>query len=297
MMGLTLSFLRRVERGVYALTTAHSTLEHRCRRLCALHPGGFVTGPTAAMLGGLRRQPFASLLHFSIRHGVHHHWVGGVRFRQTTQLCPLDRRVRPDGIVVASWPRLAFDLAADLAPLDHRSVLHQLRERGLVTVPQLVEIGDRLVHPARRGSKVYELSLMELGERTHDSHPELLLADALLRRGVPVEPQLEVAVDGGVVVHLDLGVRVARWGIEADVHPEHRSVEGHGRDAGRYRWLHGQEWQIEPVAERDLANVEQLADELAVLYRRRAANVRVPSGPHGYVRHSVGAAGERRWGP
>ena len=101
--------LSRVARGVYVLTTARPTLEHRCRLLCCLHPGGFVTGPTAAILGGLRRQPTLSVLHFSVLHGVHLHRVDGVRFRQTTKLRPSDRRVREDGIVVASWPRLSFD--------------------------------------------------------------------------------------------------------------------------------------------------------------------------------------------
>src|SRR4029453_18461961 len=103
--------LRRCARGVYVLATARQTLELRCRLLCLLHPGGFVTGPTAAMLEGLRRQPSAAALHFSVRHGVHLDHVDGVRFRQTTKLRPVDRRVRPDGIVVASWPRLVFDLA------------------------------------------------------------------------------------------------------------------------------------------------------------------------------------------
>ena len=71
----TLGVLRRAARGVYVLTAVRQTLEHRCRLVCCLHGGGFVTGPTAAMLGGLRRQPPHSSLHFSVRHGVHLHHV------------------------------------------------------------------------------------------------------------------------------------------------------------------------------------------------------------------------------
>ena len=58
----------------------------------------------------------------------------GVRFRQTTVLQRTDRSRRADGIVVASWVRLAFDLAADLRPLDHLSVLQQLLHERKVTV-------------------------------------------------------------------------------------------------------------------------------------------------------------------
>ena len=68
---VALGVLRRVQRGVYVLTTAARTLEQRCAVLCACHPKGFVTGPTAAMLSGLRRQPHSSALHFAVRNGVH----------------------------------------------------------------------------------------------------------------------------------------------------------------------------------------------------------------------------------
>ena len=278
--------LRRAARGVYVLATATETLEHRCRLLCCLHPGGFVTGPTAAILGELRRQPILSELHFSVLHGVHLHHLNGVRFRQTTKLRPSDRRVRPDGIVVASWPRLAFDLAADLPPLDHRSVVHQLRDRGLVTPDDLLAIGRWLNHPARRGTTTFMLSMVDLGHEPQDSHPELMLLDALLRRNVPVEPQLPVERLDGVVIHLDVGVREARWGVELDIHPEHRTIDGHHRDVGRVRSLHLSGWQIEPVAELDMSNVERVADELADLYRVRAEATGVPEAHAGGAPHS-----------
>jgi hypothetical protein len=276
--------LRRAARGVYVLATAQHTLEHRCRLLSCLHPSGFVTGPTAAMLGGLRRQPPHAALHFSVRHGVHLHHVRGVRFRQTTKLRPSDRIRRTDGIVIASWPRLAFDLAADLAPLDHRSVVHQLRDRGLLTGEQLVDVASWLSHPARRGTTMFLASLVDLGHAPSDSHPEVLLLEALLRRSVPVEPQLEIERGDGRAVHLDLGVGAARWGIELDIHPEHRSLDGHQRDARRVRSLHVDGWQIEPVTELDMIDVERLADELTAIYRDRA--IRVPEDPGVGAAHS-----------
>ena len=76
------------------------------------------------------------------------------------------------------------------------------------------------------------------------------------------------------MVHVDLAVPDIKWGIELDIHPEHRSIEGHAGDARRYRSLHFVEWQIEPVSEQDMANLNTLADELAALYRARCNQFR-----------------------
>jgi hypothetical protein len=64
-------------------------------------------------------------------------------------------------------------------------------------------------------------------------------------------------------------VAAIKWGIELDIHPEHRSIEGHGGDARRYLSLHLVEWQVEPVSEADMQNVGTIADELTVLYHAR----------------------------
>ena len=77
-----------------------------------------------------------------------------------------------------------------------------------------------------------------------------------------------------MVLHVDLGVAAARWGVELDIHPEHRSVEGHHRDSARVRSMHGTDWQIEPVSELDMTSPTTIADALAVLYRQRAASIR-----------------------
>lgn len=160
-----LGVLLRVTRGVYVLATHASspTLEHRCRLLCALHPSGFITGPTMGMLENVRRMPAAALLHFSVCHGNRLDKLDGVKYRQTTKLRADDRRVRDDGIVVGSWPRFAFDIAADLSPLDHRSVIHQLLDKRRVTPEELAGVGERLCHPARRGTTTWRLSMVEIG--------------------------------------------------------------------------------------------------------------------------------------
>lgn len=265
---LAAAVLEPVTRGTFVLTSWPTTLEHRCAIVSAAHPAGFVTGPTAGTLAALRRQPTAPVT-FTTLHGRRLDPLPGVEFRQTTKITSADRRVRPDGIVVASWPRLAFDLAGDLTQLNHASVVHQLLDRQLVTGDELAAIARRLCHPGRRGSTTFQRTLESLDGATHDSHVEVELAAALRQRGVPVIAQADVTTSDGVTFHVDLGVPEVRWGVELDVHPEHRSFEGHHRDSRRVRRLHDHGWEIEPVAELDLRSMATLADELAALYRLR----------------------------
>ena len=261
--------VRRPTRGVYVLEGSPSTLLQRCAVLCATYPTGFVTGPTAGMLAELRRMPPSASLHFSLRHGINPLPEYGARFRQTTSLRPSDRHSRTDGVVVASSARLAFDLAADLRQLDHRSVVEQLLDRRAVTREELAAMGARLCHPARPGSTTFARTVATLGRgRAQGSHEEVVLFDALRARGVPVEPQVPVRVADGVI-HLDLGVAAARWGVELDLHPEHRTIEGHRRDAARRRATNDRDWQVELVAELDMHDSHALADRLAVSYSRR----------------------------
>jgi hypothetical protein len=263
--------LQRHQKGVFVASSSRSTLEQRCVALCAAHPAGFVTGPIAGMLLGLRRMPRSAAIHFSVRHGVHLPKVTGVQFRQTTALSPIDRVHRDHGIVTASSVRLAFDLAADLPPLDHLSVLQQLMHEMKVSVDELVAIERRLGHPARPGSGLFRRNLERLaGSSPNESHPEVVLGEALRACGIPIENQTRlVRASNGRTARVDLAVPTVRWGIELDIHPEHRTFDGHASDARRTRDLHALEWQIEPVTEADMADVEKLADELAGLYHAR----------------------------
>jgi hypothetical protein len=263
--------LHLVERGIYRATSVRESLEQRCALLCAAHPGGFITGPTAGTLAELRRMPRRAPIHLSVHHRVHLAGAPGVRLRRTTAVTSADRLIRDDGITVASWARLAFDLAADLRSLDHLSVLHQLLHEKRVTTDGLAAIERRLGHPARPGSGRFRYNLERLGHSApNESHPEVVLAEALRSRGVPVEHQARVVrTSTGRVARIDLAVPDIRWGIELDIHPEHRSFEGQAHDAVRTRDLHRHDWQIEPVSEQDMENVAAIADELEVLYRSR----------------------------
>ncbi len=60
-----------------------------------------------------------------------------------------------------------------------------------------------------------------------------------------------------------------RWGVELDIHPEHRTVDGFGNDARRRTEMHMVGWQIETVTEVDMADVDRITDELVAAYHVR----------------------------
>jgi hypothetical protein len=263
--------LRRSHKGVFVTASSRPTLEQRCAVLCAAHPAGFVTGPTAGSMLGLRRMPRNAPIHFSVRHSVHLPVDRGVRFRQTTALRPQDCTARGHGITTASWARLAFDLAADLRPLDHLSVLQQMLHERRVTTDELVAVERRLGHPARPGSGLFRRNLERIDcSAPNESHGEVELAEALRARGIPIEHQTRLLrASNGRTARVDLAVPAVRWGIELDLHPEHRTFDGQAKDARRTRDLHVLDWEIEPVTELDMQDVPALADELTALYRAR----------------------------
>jgi hypothetical protein len=261
-----------VHRSVLRISSTPVTFEGSCVALCLAHPAGFVTGPSGGRLIDLRRMPAATPIHFSVPHGTHL-FDAGVVLRQSTNVTPLDFMRLRSGIVVATAPRLAFDLSRDLAPLDLASVVEQLIQRKKCTMSSLGSTARRLCHPSRPGSEQFARALLNRGDRpAAESHPELVLADALRARGIPVEPQFAaLRLLDGSKVRLDLAVPAARWGIEIDIHPDHLLLDGTANDKRRDRQCHRIGWQIERVTEIDMLDVDGLVDELVALYWDRVA--------------------------
>jgi very-short-patch-repair endonuclease len=259
---------------VYRIRSAPTTVESMCAALSLAYPSGFITGPTAGRLLGLRRMGRADLVHFSVRHGSNIGPLPGVQLRQTTVIEPDHVQTRADGIRVASPARLAFDLAADLTEIDHASVVEQLLHDRRCSLNALTRVGRRLAHPARPGSMLF---LSTLANRVSggplESHPEVVLAQALRSRGIPVIAQVDrLVLPNGSRIRIDLAVPELRWGIEIDAHGDHFLLEGGTKDRRRDRQCHLIGWQVERVTPLDLTDIDGLCDELAALYeaRRRA---------------------------
>ncbi|BAN03382.1 type IV toxin-antitoxin system AbiEi family antitoxin domain-containing protein [Ilumatobacter coccineus] len=260
-------------KSVYRLGSSPRTLEQRCVELSLAHPSAFVTGPTAGTLMGLRKMPRRSPITMSAKHPLHVEHAG-VRFRRSTKVSPADVIVRNDGIRIAHPVRLAFDLAGWLDDHAHRSVVDQLLHEHDVTVGELVRVGSRLFHPARRGSDRFVNTLNTLTETPTESDAERRVADALRRRGVPVETNAQwLTFPDGQRARLDLSVPSARWGVEVDVHPSHLGVIGSTNDKRRDRRARLIGWQIERITGLDLLDLEATCDELSALYSVRCREV------------------------
>lgn len=257
------------ERVVH-ITSTPITLEGRCAALCLAYPRGFVTGPTAGRLMGLRRMP-AGPVHFAVPHGSHIGPHAGVVLRQTTSIPPEHVASRKGGIRIASPARLAFDLGQDLSPVDHRSVVEQMIQQQRTSWRALANVGKQLCHPARPGSlRFIDLLQSQLPGGAAESHPEVVVAEGLRQRGVPIELQVgRLDLPNGQVIRFDMAVPERRWAVEIDVHPSHTRPMGISNDKRRDRWCHRIDWQVERVTEVDLLDVEGLCDELAELFETR----------------------------
>ncbi|MEO5722820.1 MAG: hypothetical protein ABIQ39_03415 [Ilumatobacteraceae bacterium] len=258
--------------GVYRIVSSPETLESRCAALSLAYPRGFVTGPTAGKLLRMRRMPRVDEIHFAVPHGSNIGPRDGVVLRQTTSILLSDVQTRRrDGIVVASAPRLAFDLGADLSVADLVAVIERLLRDKWCSYAAMLITARRLIHPNRAGSVTAAVALEAIGARTPaGSHPEVALGDALRSRAVPVEQRLNrLRLPNGRAIRIDLAVPSLRWAVEIDVRPDHLLLDGTTRYCARRRQCQLIDWQIERVTRLDLTDLDGVADELAVLYQAR----------------------------
>ncbi len=259
---------------VYRVAVQRPTFEQVLVAISLAHPTGFITGPTAGGYLGLRRMPRASKIHLCLPHPIRIDEPDGVLLRQSTRIGPFDVRTLENGMRVASWARLLFDLAADLTQANLTSVIDQVLRAGDSSWEELGAISVRLCHPNRPGSDLFVRTLMERGDRKPvDSHPELDVMNGLLARGVPVVPQDALRLPNGKRIRIDLAVPAVRWAVEVDIHPAHSQAAGIVSDKQRDRQLHRIDWQVERVTEDDFANPLALFDELAANYRARVIAV------------------------
>jgi DNA-binding transcriptional MerR regulator len=258
-------------KSVRRLGSSARTLEQRCVELCAAHRNVFVTGVTAGKLIGLRKMPRNAPIILSGAHPLHFEHVG-VRYRRSTKVNGSDMLRRPDGLVLARLPRLAFDLAASLQDLAHRSIVDQLIHEHSVSVEELVAIGSRLYHPTRPGSDRFVKTVMAVSDCPAESDAEFVVADALRSRGVPIEANRQwLELPNGRRARLDLAIPDLRWGIEVDVHPHHLGLIGSTNDKQRDRQAKLLGWSIDRVTGLDLADLDRTIDELVAIFtvRRR----------------------------
>lgn len=263
--------LEFVSKSVLAVPGGAPTLERRSIALCLQHPRGYITGPTGGRLAGVRRMPRLAEICLGIPHGTHIELPPGVRLRQTTNLPASHVRTLDNGIRLANWARLAFDLAADLPKQHLASAIDQMIHHGHTDMPELVATARLLCARGRSGSIRFATVLLDRGDRAPtESDPEIVILEGLRRRGVPVVPQVRhLQLPNGRNVRIDMAVEDVRWAIEVDIHPSHIELPGTTRDKQRDRQLHLIDWQVERVTPIDMLDIRAILEELELLYRTR----------------------------
>ena len=266
--------LEHVGHSVFRVVGMPVTRDSRLIELCLQHPTGMITGPTAGAVRALRKMPRTSPIHFCLPHNSRADVPTYVHLRRTRRLPDEHRLTLPNGMVLPSWPRLAFDLAADVTDRSLASVIEQMLHDRHCTEEELAAIARELCAAARPGSKRFARVLVRRqGRAPSESDPELEVLMGLHARGVPAVPQTQILeLPNGGRVRIDLAVPELRWAVEVDVHPSHLHLIGTTKDKQRDRQLHLIGWQVERITALDLLDPNRCFDELAQLYAvRRAA--------------------------
>ena len=269
---LTGQFLIPLHQGVFRLGSHDVYFEQSCLAACLALPDFVVSGPSAGRLLGLRRMPTGPV------HVLGHRKNAALRdvvVHCTTTLPPADWTTREDGIRVLRPVRLAADLARFLDDHDLESVVEQLIDRGLVSVPALHACGRRLAGCGRDGIRRFArvLDTRPAWNKPKDSDLEVRLFRALAANGVVLEPQVRIDLGGGTRLHLDGADRSARFGVEVDHVTWHGGRLAAQRDKWRDRQLMRIDWVVVRVTDEDLEQRfnSTVADLVEIHRRRRAA--------------------------
>jgi hypothetical protein len=151
-------------------------------------------------------------------------------------------------------------------------IIEDLVYRRWTSRSQLAAVGRAVGGRGVKGSTRFaEVVLDRMPGGAHESKGEMRLGSALRERGIPLESQVRLLdiPDGGDPVRVDLAVPDLRWGIEVDLHPRHFWGNGSANDARRDRRCQLIDWQVSRVGRLDMADFDNLVEELWLLYEAR----------------------------
>ena len=264
-------FLVPMHKGVYRLGSHDVGFEQACLGACLAVPELVVSGPSAGKLLKLRSMPTGSVHLLASERAVR---LSGVVIHLTTVLTQADWTTRDDGIRLLRPVRLAADLARFLDDHDLESVIEQMLDRGLVSVPALYACGRRLAGRGRDGSRRFArvLDSRPAWNRPRDSDLEVRLFRTLSEHGVVLEPQVSIDLGGGQSLHLDGADRARRFGVEVDHVTWHGGRLAAQRDKWRDRQLMRIDWVVARVTDEDLEQrFTSTVAELVEIHRLRRA--------------------------
>ncbi len=267
--------LEQVLKGVYRVRIVAFDVLARCVALCAAHDDAVIAGPTAGQIWGFRRLPRDARTHAIVRPRRQpsiEKWV--VPYR-TNAIRPDDILEREDGIRVTSRERTALDLARHVGDVSLLSIIEQAAKDARLTDAELRAVAVDFISPQRPWLRRYLLQLdRRLDGGAAESHPEVMLGDALAQSGVrPLERQFEIDLPGYGPARFDLAAPSLRWAIEVDAFPTHFETEGRRRDVARDLAAAAIGWEVDRITPEQLGSaLGQTVAELRQSFACRRAN-------------------------
>jgi hypothetical protein len=205
-------------RAVYRLAGAPRTTDQLAALACAKGTDVVVSHFSAGRIWNFRRLGSDRRLHVTIA-GQNHRLLPGVAIHRTHRFDPVDIVDQMDGIRVTSRPRTVFDLARYVSDDQLESIIEQVLNEDVLTIPSLLAIGRRLRERGRDGSARFGrvLESRPAWLKPVGSDLELRVERAIVAAGLP-RPirQYEVRLPSGARVRLDFFWPDERVDLEVD---------------------------------------------------------------------------------
>ena len=256
---------------VYCLDQPGNDFLTRATALSLRCPDGFVSGAASSRYWGLRKG-IPDLYEFTVPSKGRPIGVEFALLRFADNVAEDDVFLADGGLRVSMPARAVFENAGRLDLFALRSMVQSGIKEGLLDATALNEVGERLCHRGRRGTRLFRL-ILEAAEHSSpvDSEEELILLDALRGAGMTdATPQQPVRLGSGFTVHLDIGIPSARLGAEVDG-PSHNHPIAVHRDKSRDFHVAVQGWQVVRVpAEEVRRGLRPITAKLMEIARQRS---------------------------
>ena len=174
-----------------------------------------------------------------------------------------------DVVPCTTVERTIFDLAAVVGPRTVDLAIDSALRRDLTTIPKLIALGLRVAKRGRAGSARFRSALVDRdpSQAVPESEPERLLAEALIRHGLPRPVHQYVVRNrrGGFIARVDLAYPDDRIVIEYESFLHHTGKIALSRDSARRNAIVGSGFTVLTATADDLRDD---ATRLAIAVRR-----------------------------
>ena len=267
-----------VASGVVRIASSPTTFRQRCLTVqLQADAAGFVGGPTAARLLGLRAMP-ESPINYTAPRSFRRSLPEWADLHLTAWYDDVaDRRTLADGLVVASPLRMLWGLAAGFNQHRFERAAEDAWNLRLITPTDAADYLGR--HRCRGKDGVARLERWldgALGRaRPTQSNLERRLIEALERVGLPSpERQHPLLLPGGEIIHLDIAWPEVRLAVEPGAAPFHSGSLAVRRDQARDRACVELGWQVVRFDESIRSDLDAAARQVNRIYTARALQIR-----------------------